>query len=160
MEIKFSEENLIKLEEIKKHYPVPSAALLPALWLAQKQFGWISIDIMKYLGQLLDIPYEQVYGVLRFYTMLNSQPKGRYHLEVCTNISCMLRGGYNILKYISEKLHIESGETTDDGLFTLDEVECLGSCGTAPVMQLNEDYKENLDKDKIDNLLHLLSTRK
>lgn len=158
MDIKFTEENLKKLEDIKNHYPVPSAALLPALWLAQEQFGWISLDTMKYIGTLLDIPYEQVYGVVKFYTMINSAPKGKYHFEVCTNISCMLRGGYDILKYLSDKLNIKPGGTTEDGLFSLSEVECLGSCGTAPMMQLNEHYEENLTKEKLDKIISELSS--
>ncbi|MGA2667480.1 MAG: NADH-quinone oxidoreductase subunit NuoE [Ignavibacteria bacterium] len=159
MDIKFSEDNLKKLEAIKEHYPVSSAALMPALWLVQKQFGWISEDTMKYISKLLDIPSEQIYGVVKFYTMLNSVPKGKFHLEVCTNISCMLRGSYDILKYISEKLNISSGETTPDGMFTLNEVECLGSCGTAPAMQVNDHYEENLNKEKIDKIIESLSMK-
>jgi NADH-quinone oxidoreductase E subunit len=159
MEIRLTEDNLKKLEEIKKRYPFPSAALLPALWLAQKQFGWISIDTMKYIGTLLDIPFEQVYGVVKFYTMIHSSPNGKYHFEVCTNVSCMLRGGYEILQYISDKLNIKPGATTADGLFSLSEVECLGSCGTAPMMQVNDYYEENLNKDKIDNIISVLSDK-
>jgi len=157
MEIRFTEDNLKKLEEISRHYPVASAALIPALWIAQRQFGWISLDVMKYVGELLKIPHEQVYGVVQFYTMLNSKPIGKYHFEVCTNISCMLRGGYDILKYLSDKLNIKPGETTSDGKFTLSEVECLGSCGTAPMMQLNDRYEENLTKEKIDSIISSLS---
>lgn len=153
MEIKFTEENLRKLEEIKSHYPTNDAALMPALWIAQDQYGWISIDIMKYIGDLLKIPYEHVYGVVKFYTMYNKSPIGKYHIQVCTNISCMLRGSYDILDYISKKLNIKIGETTNDKLFTLSEVECLGSCGTAPMMQVNNYYKENLTKELIDKII-------
>lgn len=153
MEIKFTEENLRKLEEIKSHYPTNDAALMPALWIAQEQFGWISIDVMKYMGDLLKIPYEHIYGVLKFYTMYNKSPVGKYHFQVCTNISCMLRGSYDILDYLSKKLNIKTGETTEDKLFTLSEVECLGSCGTAPMMQVNNYYKENLTKELIDKII-------
>ena len=153
MEIKFTEENLKKLEEIKSHYPTNDAALMPALWIAQDQFGWISTDAMKYIGDLLKIPYEHVYGVVKFYTMYNKSQVGKYHLQVCTNISCMLRGSYDILDYISKKLNIKTGETTDDKLFTLNEAECLGSCGTAPMMQVNNYYKENLSKEVIDKII-------
>jgi NADH-quinone oxidoreductase E subunit len=153
MEIKFTEQNLRKLEEIKSHYPTKDAALMPALWIAQEQFGWISIDVMKYIGDLLNIPYEHIYGVVKFYTMYNKSPVGKYHIQVCTNISCMLRGSYDILDYISKKLNIKTGETTEDKLFTLSEVECLGSCGTAPMMQVNNYYKEDLTKELIDKII-------
>jgi len=157
MEIKFTEENLKKLEEAKSHYPTSDAALMPALWLAQEQFGWLSVDVMKYVGSILNIPYENILGVAEFYTMYNKKPIGKNHLQVCTNISCMLCGAYDVLDYISDKLDIKAGETTQDGKFTLSEAECLGSCGTAPMLQLNNYYEENLTKEKIDNLIEKLS---
>jgi len=157
MEIKFTEENLKKLEEAKSHYPTSDAALMPALWLAQEQFGWLSVDVMKYVGSILNIPYENILGVAEFYTMYNKKPIGKNHLQVCTNISCMLCGAYDVLDYISDKLDIKTGETTQDGKFTLSEAECLGSCGTAPMLQLNNYYEENLTKEKIDNLIEKLS---
>ena len=157
MEIKFTEENLKKLEEAKSHYPTSDAAIMPALWLAQEQFGWLSVDVMKYVGGLLNIPIEHVLGVAEFYTMYNKKPVGKYHLQVCTNVSCMLCGGYDVVDYISGKLNIGIGETTPDGKFTLIEAECLGSCGTAPMMQVNNYYEENLTKDKIDSLIEKLS---
>ncbi len=157
MEIKFTEENLKKLEEAKSHYPTEHAALMAALWLAQEQYGWLSTDVMKYVGNVLNIPYEHVLGVAEFYTMYNKKPVGKYHLQVCTNVSCMLCGGYDVVDYISDKLNIGIGETTPDGQFTLIEAECLGSCGTAPMMQVNNYYEENLSKDKIDSILEKLS---
>lgn len=160
MEIRFTDENLKKLEEIKSRYPDNSASVMGALWLAQEQFGWISQETMKYIGDLLSIPYEHVYGAVSFYTMYNRKPVGKHHIQVCTNISCMLRGGYNVLDYISEKLNIKTGETTPDNMFTISEVECLGSCGTAPMMQVNNYYEENLTKEKIDKILSELSNSK
>lgn len=157
MEIKFSEDNLKKIEDIKKKYPAAEAVLMPVLWLAQEQFGWLSTDVMKYVGNILNIPYDRVYGVVYFYTMFNSKPVGKNHLQVCTNVSCMLRGGYNILDYISQKLNIKLGETTEDQMFTLSEAECLGSCGTAPMMQVNDYYEENLTKERIDKIISELS---
>ena len=115
---------------------------------------------MKYVGELLNVPYEQVYGVVNFYTMYNNQPVGRSHLQVCTNVSCMLRGAYDILDYISDKLNLKPGETSKDELFTLSEAECLGSCGTAPMMQVNNFYEENLNKERIDELISKLSKAK
>jgi NADH-quinone oxidoreductase E subunit len=160
MEIKFSDENLRKLEEIRMHYPQSAAALMPALWLAQEQFGWISVDVMKYIGNLLRVPYEQVYGVVNFYTMYNKKPVGKHHLQVCTNVSCMLRGAYDVLDYVSNKLMIKPGETSKDELFTLSEAECLGSCGTAPMMQINDYYEENLNEERLDEIISKLSSAK
>jgi NADH-quinone oxidoreductase E subunit len=157
MEIKFTDENLKKLEVAKSRYPDKAAALMPALWLAQEQFGWLSIDVMKYVGSLLEVPFENILGVAEFYTMYNKKPVGKYHLQICTNISCMLCGGYDVLDYISSKLDIRTGETTPDQQFTLSEAECLGSCGTAPMMQVNNYYEENLTKEKIDTILEKLS---
>lgn len=160
MEIKFSDENLKKLEEVKSHYPNTQAAVMPALWLAQYQFGWLSNDVIKYVGQTLGMPFEKVLGVAQFYTMYNKKPVGKNHLQVCTNISCMLRGGYDVVDYISERLGIKVGETTEDNLFTLSEAECLGSCGTAPMMQVNDYYEEDLNKEKIDQILASLAAKK
>jgi len=157
MEIKFSPENQKRLNEIRKHYPTSQAAIMPALWLAQEQYGWISKDVMIYVGEILEIPFETILGVVEFYTMYNKKPIGKYHLQVCTNVSCMLCGGYDVFDYLSEKLGVKNGGTTNDGLFTLSEAECLGSCGTAPMMQVNNYYEENLTKDNIDNLINKLS---
>jgi NADH-quinone oxidoreductase E subunit len=157
MEIKFTEENLKKLDEIKSHYPDARSSLMPALWIAQEQFGWLSIEVIKYVGTVLQIPFEYVLGVVKFYTMYNSKPVGKYHLQVCTNVSCMLNGAYDILGYIAGKLNIKHGETTLNGEFTISEVECLGSCGTAPMMQINEYFEENLTKERIDSILDNLS---
>lgn len=157
MEIKFTNENLIKLNEIISRYPDTHSALMPALWLAQEQFGWISKEVMEYVGKILKIPVEHILGVIKFYTMYNKNPVGKYHIQVCTNVSCMLRGGYELMDYISGKLSIKPGETSNDGKFTITEVECLGSCGTAPMMQVNNYFEENLTKEKIDKLISVLS---
>lgn len=149
----FTEENLRKVEELKKRYPKPMAALLPVLWLAQEQFGWISDEAMHYVAGLLDLPYNHVLGVVTFYTMYNQRPVGRYHIQVCANVSCMLRGSDNLIEHLEHRLGVRVGETTPDRLFTLSEVECLGSCGTAPMMQVNNDYYEDLSVEKIDNLI-------
>lgn len=150
----FNEEDLKKVEEIKSRYPQSQAALLPVLWMVQEKEGWISEDSMKYVGDLLNIPYEHIYGVITFYTMFNDKPRGKYHLQICTNVSCMLRGGYELFKYASEKLKIKNNETTEDGMFTIEEVECLGSCGTAPMMQVNnKEYYENLSVEKFEKII-------
>jgi NADH-quinone oxidoreductase E subunit len=150
----FDENELKKIEELKRHYPQGKAVLLPVLWMIQEKYGWISTDSMKFAGDLLGIPYEHILGVVSFYTMFNEHPVGKYNLQVCTNVACMLRGGYELFKYISDKLGINNKETTSDGMFTIEEVECLGSCATAPMMQVNnKEYYENLTTEKIDDLI-------
>lgn len=150
----FNEEELKKIEEIKSRYPNPQAALLPVLWMVQEKEGWISEDSMRYAGDLLNVTYEHVLGVITFYTMFNKKPRGKYHLQICTNVSCMLRGGYDLFKMASEKLGIKNNETTSDNMFTIEEVECLGSCGTAPMIQVNnKEYYENLTVESFEKLI-------
>jgi len=156
MEFMFTEEELKTVEEIKSHYPTSQAALLPVLWLAQKKYGWISEELMKYVAKLLEVPYSHVLGVVTFYSMFNKKPVGKYHLQVCTNISCQLMGAETLLEHIEKQLHIRPGETTADGRFTLSEVECLGSCGAAPTIQINDDYYEALTPEKLDSILRSL----
>jgi NADH-quinone oxidoreductase subunit E len=121
--------------------------------MAQDQFGWISPETMKYVAGLLDVPLNHVYGVVTFYTMFNSRPVGTYHIQVCTNVSCHLRGSDRISDHICKRLGVRMGETTGDGKFTVTEVECLGSCGTAPMMQVNSTFIENLTPERIDRFL-------
>ncbi len=149
----FTQENLKKIEELKKRYPTTKALALPLLWMMQEQFGWISLETMKYVAELLNLPVHHIYGVVTFYTMFNTKPVGKYHLQVCTNISCQLRGAERLADHICQRLGVRMGETTSDKKFTVTEVECLGSCGTAPMMQVNDDYYENLNDERVDNLL-------
>lgn len=148
-----TQENLQKIEELKTRYPTKKALILPVLWMIQEQNGWVSTESMRDIAALLDVPLEQVYGVASFYTMLNKKPIGKYYIQVCTNVSCQLMGAEKISEYICRKLRIRVGETASDGLFTVSEVECLGSCGTAPMMQVNDQYYENLTIAEIDKLL-------
>jgi NADH-quinone oxidoreductase subunit E len=150
----FTDEELKKVEEIKSHYPEAEAALLPVLWMVQEKEGWISEDSMKYVGDLLNVPYEHILGVVTFYSMFNCKPVGKIHLQICTNVSCMLKGGYELFKYVSDKLGIKNREVSKDGMFSIEEVECLGSCATAPMMQVNnKEFYENLTKEKVDELI-------
>ena len=151
--MEFSERANIEFREILKKYPDRKSTLLPVLHLAQKEFGWISKETMQYVADLLEIPVMQVYETATFYTMYNKKPVGKHHVQVCTNISCSLMGSDHIVDYLSKKLNIKPGETTPDENFTLTEVECLGACGTAPVMMIGDDYYENLDEKKIDEIL-------
>ncbi|MFA5405192.1 MAG: NAD(P)H-dependent oxidoreductase subunit E [Ignavibacteria bacterium] len=153
----FTETEIKKIEVIKENYPDSKSALLPVLWMVQEKKGWISEDSMKYVGDLLDVPYEHILGVVTFYTMFNSKPVGNIHLQICTNVSCMLKGGYELFEYVSNKLGIKNKEITKDGSFSIEEVECLGSCATAPMMQVNnKEFYENLTKEKVDKLIDSL----
>lgn len=149
----FTEEELKQVEEIKSRYPQPKAALMPILWMAQNKFGWISQETMEYVAKLLDLTSAHVLGVVSFYTMYFSKPMGKYHVQVCTNVSCMLRGGDAIYKNMCGKLGIGNRERTADGKFSLEEVECMGACGGAPMIAINEDYHENLTQAKVDELI-------
>lgn len=157
MEIKFSDEELQKIEQLKAKYPQVKALIMPVLWMAQKKFGWISDGVCEYVSELLKIPVSHTKGVVSFYTMFFKKPMGKYHIQVCTNVSCMLNEGEEIFNYISEKLNIKNNEVTPDGKFSLEEVECMGACGGAPMIAINEDYYENITIEKIDQLLSSLS---
>ncbi len=157
MNIEFSQEELQKIEEIKKKYPEQKAAIMPVLWMAQKKFGWISDEVMQYVANLLNLPLSHVKGVVSFYTMYFKKPMGKYHIQVCTNVSCMLLGGEEIFMHLSDKLGIKNLEVTKDGLFSLEEVECMGACGGAPMIAINEDYYENVDISKVDEIIDKLA---
>lgn len=148
-----SDKNLQRLEELKTRYQHPQAVTLEALWMWQEEHGWISQEGMKFIAEKLGVPYHHVYGVVTFYTMYNTKPVGRHKIEVCTNVSCMLRNSGRIVKHISGKLQIGVGETTPDQRFTLVEAECLGACGYAPMMQVGDEYYEHLDEAKVDAIL-------
>lgn len=154
MEFHFSDDNNKKIEDILKKYPEKQAAVMPVLYLAQEQNGFITNEIMKEVAGILQMTPEDVLSVVTFYTMYNQKPVGKYHIQVCTNVSCMLRGGYEMYETVKEKLGIDNGEVTGDMKFSLEEVECMGSCGTAPMLAVNEDYYENLTKEKVINLLN------
>ena len=149
-----SQENLKKLEHFKKQFPTTKCLTLPVLWMIQEQHGWISEEAMRYAAELLNQPIGHIYGVVTFYTMFNAKPVGKHHLQVCTNVSCMLRGADELTEHLCKRLKIGPGETTPDRNFTITQVECLGSCGTAPMMQVNNDrYYENLSIAQVDELL-------
>ena len=159
-ELKFSEAALAEYRELLTHYPTRQAALLPTLWIAQREFGWLSLEAQLYVSKLMEIPPAHVRGVVTFYTMYYQKPVGRWHLEVCTNLSCRLRGADQIVDCIKERLGIDVGETSADNKFTLSRAECLASCGTAPMLQLNHDtYHENLTPDSTLKLIDELSSR-
>ncbi len=151
-----SEAALKEIDDIQKKYPTKRSAVLPSLYVAQEEQGYVTQEAMAEIARILDIPPTQVYEAATFYTMYNKKPVGKYHIQVCANLSCSLLGADHLVDYISGKLDIKKGETTGDKKFTLSTVQCLGSCGTAPMMQLNDDYHEDLTEEKIDKILDSL----
>jgi len=149
----FNKENEKKFQELLTKYPDKASLSLPCLWMVQYQEGWISEDAMIYLADKLDTTPMDIQSIASFYTMFNLKPVGKYNIQVCKTLSCKLCGSEEIRSHLQNKLGIKFGETTKDMKFTLTEVECLGSCGTAPVMSLNDDYVENLTIEKIDKIL-------
>lgn len=152
----FTDENLQRIEVLKRRYPSSKALSLPCLWMAQYQEGMVSLDAIETIGDLIDTPAMEVYRVATFYTMFDLEPVGKYHIQLCKTLSCALRGKAEILRHLEERLGIKAGESSADGKFTLTQVECLGSCGTAPVMQINDRYYEDLTDAKIDTILEEL----
>ncbi|MBX2930802.1 MAG: NAD(P)H-dependent oxidoreductase subunit E [Chitinophagaceae bacterium] len=156
MAVQFSQEKMNKVQEIIARYPEgkQKSALLPVLHLAQEEFdGWLSTETMDYVASILKLTPIEVYEVATFYSMYNTKPVGKFVFEVCQTGPCMIEGSNEIIAYIKQKLGINVGETTKDGLFTLKTVECLGACGYAPMMQLGKHYKEHLTKEKIDAIV-------
>lgn len=156
MSIQFSQEKLDKVNELISRYPQgkSKSALLPILHLAQQEFGgWLDVAAMDYVASLLQIKPVEVYEVASFYSMYNLKPVGKYVFQVCQTGPCMLKGSDEIIAYIKQKLNIGVNEITEDGLFTLQVVECLGACGYAPMMQLGKVYKEHLTPEKIDQIV-------
>ncbi|HXV77216.1 MAG TPA: NAD(P)H-dependent oxidoreductase subunit E [Candidatus Polarisedimenticolaceae bacterium] len=142
-----------RVDALIGNYPEPRAALLPILWEIQRERGWIDGDCEEWAGKRVGVSAAHVHGVVTFYTMYKQRPSGKYHIQVCTTLSCMLRGSDELLDHLERKLGIGVGEVTADGRFSLQRVECLGSCGTAPMFQLNDDYHEDLTPERVDRLL-------
>jgi NADH-quinone oxidoreductase E subunit len=155
--IEFSEDAKSRYKTILSHYPEKRAALLPILTLAQREFGWISDEVAEYVGSLTGYPASDVLSVATFYTMLHKKPVGRYHMEICRNVSCWLMGTYSCVDEIKRQLKVESGEVTADGRFSWNLTECLGSCGTAPAMQVGDRYYENLTPAGIRDIIEKLA---
>jgi NADH-quinone oxidoreductase subunit E len=145
-----------KFDELLARYPVKRSALVPMLLFGQDEVGYVSAEIIEEVARRLGVPTIEVDEVITYYSMLRRQPAGKYHLQVCTNVSCMLCGGQEILEHCQKKLGIGHKQTTPDGMFSLEEVECLGACCGAPAMQVNYDYYENLTPEKVDALLEKL----
>ncbi|MGH7771864.1 MAG: NADH-quinone oxidoreductase subunit NuoE [Candidatus Binatia bacterium] len=156
MGLQFSAATLKRFDELVSRYPKKEAAMLPVLYLAQEEFGYLSAEAIDYVAKMMELSPARVYGVVTFYTMLNMKPIGRHHLQVCRTLSCMLSGSEKITSFLKAKLGIGLGDTTLDGKFTFSEVECLASCGTGPMMQINDDYYENLTEERVEEILKTL----
>ncbi|GIV58906.1 MAG: NADH-quinone oxidoreductase subunit E [Rhodothermaceae bacterium] len=160
-ELVFTDEEKRQIEAYVARYPTADGAVMRTLWLAQEKFGYLPPEVIRLVADTLGLPYAKVYGVATFYTQYYKKKMGKYVLDVCTCFSCQVCGGYDVLHYLEEKLGIKKGETTEDGLFTIQEVECLGACGSAPVLQVtNGPYVFNLTEEKIDRLLEDLRAGK
>lgn len=149
----FSDEAYREMEEVIRLYPEKQAALLPLLHIAQREIGWLTPEAKEKVAAMVGVTPSHVEGVARFYTMFYNRKVGRHVIQVCRTLSCALTGAGAILEYMQKKLGIKVGETTADGKFTLIAVECLASCGTAPVMMVDDDHYENLTSEKIDRIL-------
>ncbi|MDF1544485.1 MAG: NADH-quinone oxidoreductase subunit NuoE [bacterium] len=154
-----TEESVQKIKEKAARYPRRKSAILPALTVAYRQVGHLNDEIYREIGRVINIPFLEVAEAATFYTMFPKKPVGKYLLQVCHNLSCALVGADSMITYLEDKLGIKKGETTDDGLFTLISVECLGSCATAPMIQINHDFYENLTREKLDKLLEELRAK-
>ena len=148
-----------KIAEVLTHYPTRRAALLPALWLCQERYGWISPGVIEAVAARLGEQPAFVEGVVTFYTMFYTAPPARFVLQACETLSCAICGGKELIHHLEKKLGVRPGERTADGVFQLVGVQCLGACGTAPVVQVNDDYYENLTVAKLDTLLAELKAR-
>ncbi len=154
-----TEASIARMKEAVVQYPEPRSAILPALTIACHQVGYVDEDIYREIAEVIGVPYVEIAEAATFYTMFPKHPVGKYLIQVCHNISCALLGADSLIAYLEDKLAIGLGETTPDNLFTLIAVECLGSCATAPVMQINQDYYENLTKAKVDRILEDLKKK-
>jgi NADH-quinone oxidoreductase subunit E len=151
--MKFSDQFEARFTEMLGHYPTKRSALVPTLLYAQDEVGFISDEVIAELASRLDLTDLEVRNVISYYSMLTTKPRGKYNVQVCTNIACMLRGGEELLDHCKQKLGIEHKGTTQDGLFSLEEVECIGACSWAPAAQVNYDFHENLTNAKMDQVL-------
>ncbi len=149
----FSDRLEAGITELKDHYPDPHAAIVPALHLVQEDFGYISEESLIRLGELLHVPPAEIFGTMSFYTMFRKTEEGRFHVNVCKNLSCHLNGSSSLRGHLEKKLEIKAGETTADGVFALGEVECLGACTEAPVMEIDGEYHFRVTSDNADRIL-------
>lgn len=153
MSLKLSPQSMKRIKEVMTHYPNKQAALLPILHIVQEEKGYVPAEMEVDIAEAVEVPVVKVREVITFYTLFNRQPVGKYHVQMCRTISCTLCGHRELLKYVKEKLGIEAGQTSPDGKYTLNVVECLAACEMAPAMQINEKYYGSLTPQRIDEIL-------
>ncbi|HWR13861.1 MAG TPA: NAD(P)H-dependent oxidoreductase subunit E [Terriglobales bacterium] len=158
--MQFSEEFEKRFAEMLTHYPVKRSVLVPSLLYAQDEVGYLSDEVIAEMAKRCDLTELEVRNVISYYSMLTTKPRGKYNVQVCTNICCMLRGGEEIFNHARQKLGIGHKMTTDDGTFTLEEVECIGACSWGPAMQVNYDFHENLTDEKFDQIIEEYAAKK
>ncbi len=157
---RLSAANVLLAREIISRYPRPKSALIPLLHLSQEQNGWVTNEAMEHIAELVDVTPAEVLGTCSFYEMFKREPVGKYMINICTNISCQLNGGEELLHHAEEKLGVRPGGTTDDGLFTLEDVECIAACTEAPCLQVNYRYEYRLDSEAFDAMIEDLRSGK
>jgi NADH-quinone oxidoreductase subunit E len=153
----YSQASEKRIDELLTRYPVKRSAIIPALFIAQEEHGYVTDDDVKYLAARLDLRVNEVEEIVTFYSMFSRKPTGKYKLQVCRTISCMLNGASEVTEHLCNKLGVRLGETTGDGKFTVTEVECLGYCDLAPVLQVNFDYHEQVNRESLDKIVAGLS---
>ena len=146
-------EQRVKIDEIISRYPTKKSAIMPVLWLAQEAFDWLDLDVMRLVGRTLELPASHVHAVASFYTMFKKAPTGKYVIDVCQTLSCQLVGSDKIIAHLEKVLQVDAHGNSADGLFTLHKVECLASCGSAPMMQVNDHFYEFLTPDSVDEIV-------
>lgn len=151
--MQFSAEFEARFAEMITHYPTKRSVLVPTLLYAQDEVGHVNDEVVQEIASRLDLTELEVRNVISYYSLLTTKPRGKYNVQVCTNIACMLRGGEELFAHCRKKLGIGHKQTTPDGTFTLEEVECIGACSWAPAIQVNYDFHENLTLDKLDKVL-------
>jgi NADH-quinone oxidoreductase subunit E len=149
-------EREARIDDLQRRYPTKQATLLPVLWELQEERGFVDERAMEYASARCDVPPAHVYSVVTFYTMYHRKPVGKHHIQVCRNISCCILGAEPIIDLVQKRLGIKPGETTGDGRFSLELVECLAGCSSAPVIQINREYHENLTLEKVNTILDFL----
>lgn len=149
----FSPAREERFQELVRRYPTNFSAIMPTLWLCQEEWGWLRPGIPEWVAERLEVPVSRVYEIITFYTMYYTEDPGKYNLQVCRNVSCHLMGARKIIDHLKDRLGIDTNQTTGDGRFRLEEVECLGACGMAPMMQVGKHYYEFLTEEKVDELL-------
>jgi NADH-quinone oxidoreductase subunit E len=150
---RFNDSNVLLAKEIIGRFPRPKSAVIPLLHLAQEQDGYVTRDAMSHIAELVNVTTAEVYGTATFYEMFKFEPIGKYCVNVCTNIACQLVGGWELLEHAEEKLGIKAGSTTEDGLFTIEDVECIAACTEAPAIQVNYRYRYKVTAENLDQLI-------